>query len=165
MSRAHLDAFAAELAHLLEDGAQRPRALAAARERDDAEGAHVVAAAHHADERAVVASLSAHRHDVRIGLVEGELRVDREGPLVRELLSSDYQQVRDHPRQPAVGVRAHHQVHRLVLLQQLLFQPLRHAAQHTHQEVFAAPLLLRAQLVQPLQHLVLCVFADRAGVQ
>ena len=67
----------------------------------------------------------------------------------------------DQLRQPAVPVRAHHQVHLGDALEQLGAEPLRHAPHHAEH---AAGPLAALQLPYARQHLLLGMVTHRAGV-
>ena len=129
--------------------------LTAAGEGHHAEGTHIVAAPHDGDEGRDAVRVQAHRHDLAVGLLAAQQHVHR-------LLAGAhlFQQV----RQGTVGVRAHYQVHHLLLLQQVLAHPLGHAAQHPHLQALVAGLQV-VHLVDALHHGVLGLLPDAAGVQ
>mmetsp|Transcript_7581 Transcript_7581/g.28576 ORF Transcript_7581/g.28576 Transcript_7581/m.28576 type:complete len:395 (+) Transcript_7581:1253-2437(+) len=132
-----LDAQLLQLAHFVHNRRRGSRSLPAPRERNNAEAAHVVAAAHDADEGAelrirlpsssglgaILRHADPDRRHVRIRLLQAELHVHG---LIAAL--HNVQQ----PRQVSIGIRPHDQVDQPLLLQQFILEALSHAAKYTH---------------------------------
>ena len=106
-------ALVGESSHLLKDGSDRSRPLAPARERHDAEGAHVIAPAHDGDECGRSGIRAAHGRDVGVRLLERELDVDGGADVdVTAVGGNGGVAARgvDEPREVAVRVRARDEV-------------------------------------------------------
>ena len=144
-----------QVAGLLHDGLRVAAAFPPPGEGHHAEGAHVVAAPHDADEGGDPVAAQAHRCDVVVGLVAAQQHVHgllAGAHLVQQL------------GKRAISIRAHHQVHELLLLQQVLPHALGHAAQYTELQV-RIPSLQVLQPVDAVQHRLLGLVPDAARVQ
>ena len=129
--------------------------LAASCEGDHAERTHVVAATHDADEGRHSAFVQADRADFCIRFFPGQKDI-------HSLLTSFH--LVHEIGQIAVGVGAHHQVHQLLLFQQLLSQALRHATQHPHDQTWI-PLFVALEMNQAPSHTLLRIVSDGTSVQ
>ena len=66
-----LEAFISQISHLILNGANRPTSLSAAGKWNDAECAHIVAAAHDRDPGMQLVLVFPHRNDICVSLIEG----------------------------------------------------------------------------------------------
>ena len=130
-------------------------ALSAAGEGHHTERTHVVTTPHDADERRHAAFVQSDRADLCVGLLAGEQDVD--GFLASFHLIHQIGEV-------AVGIRAHHQIHELLLLQQLVPQALGHASQDAHHQTGVLR-LVAFEVDQSVADALFGVVSDGAGVE
>ena len=135
----------------------RPTAFAAPGEGDHAEGAHVVAPAHDRNEGAHAVRIVPHGKNVGIRLLAGEQHVDGRLSALARLV----EQTGD----VAVGVGPDHEIDKFLLFEQLVAQPLGHAAQHAEGESRLEAALAGAQFLEPAAHFLLGVLADGARIE
>ena len=148
-------ALGKQVAGLGHDALRVAAPLPAPGERHHAEAAHVVAAPHDGDEGRHPLVVEADRLDLGVGLLPAEQGVDRLLPAL-DLV--------DEARQIAIGVRADHQVHQLLLFEQLVPQALGHAAEDAHLELGVVA-LAAFEVLQPVADPLLGIVPDRAGVE
>ena len=149
-----LEATVVQVLHLAQDALHVARAFASASIGYDTVVAEVVAATHDAHETAHAVATDALRHNVAVGLSGAQLDVHG----VLSVLA-----LRNHVRQIEVGVGAANEVGEVVLYE-VFAHTLSHAAEHAEYKL-ASFLLLCVQSLKSSVYLVLCVLADRAGVE
>ena len=140
--------------YLSEDALRITAALPASGVWHDAVVAEVVAATHDAHEAAHLLSADTHRHDVAVGLGGGEFDVDG----VAAVLTLGYK-----VGQSEIAVGTAHEIGVMVVYQ-VVFHSLRHAAQHAEDDL-AALLLLCMEGFETVVYLVFSILPDAACIQ
>ena len=139
-----------------ENARHRAAALAAARKRDDAERAHVVASAHDGHEGRDAVSVVPDGRDVGVGFLAGKMHVD--GGL------AGFLGFRQETGEVAVSIRPDDKVHQRFLFQQLSAEALGHAAEDTDDEIGLTLDLPPSEPRQSPPHAVFRFLADGARV-